>query len=190
MGHTGIARLCLVHRDYRTRTELAEKVREAPASIGRGGCHLKFVEGKEAMTEGFWLQNISSQPIVTWRGYAFENVCFNHISQIKKALEISGISTTQSAWTDVDKDDGGTQIDLIISRKDNVLNMCEMKFYSGLFQVDKKYDLLLRKRQSILREKISPKYAIFNTLVTTYGIENNEYRWSFDNVITMNDLFE
>ena len=39
MGHTGIARLCLVHRDYRTRTELAEEVREAPASIGRGGCH-------------------------------------------------------------------------------------------------------------------------------------------------------
>lgn len=39
MGHTGIARLCLAHWDYRTRTELAEKVREAPASIGRGGCH-------------------------------------------------------------------------------------------------------------------------------------------------------
>ena len=57
------------------------------------------------------------------------------------------------------------------------------------YTVDKKYDMLLRNRQSILSEKIAKKASIHNTLITTYGIKNNEYRWSFDNVVTMEDLF-
>lgn len=57
-------------------------------------------------------------------------------------------------------EEGGTQIDLIISRKDNVVNMCEIKFYSDLFAVDKNYDLLLRHRRSLLGEEI-PKKVLF-----------------------------
>ena len=38
VGHTGLARLCLARWYYRTRTKPAE-VREAPTSIGGGGCH-------------------------------------------------------------------------------------------------------------------------------------------------------
>ena len=41
MGHTGIARLCLAHWCYRTRTKPTE-VREAPTSTGGGGCHLSI----------------------------------------------------------------------------------------------------------------------------------------------------
>ncbi|MCR5099476.1 MAG: ATP-binding protein [Lachnospiraceae bacterium] len=152
--------------------------------------YLDFIENKEAMPDEFWLSNVTSQSIVTWRGYAFENVCFNHIGQIKNALGISGISTTQSAWTKMGDDDKGTQIDMIISRKDGIVNMCEMKYYSEELTVDKEYDLLLRHRQSLLYEKIPKKSAIHNTLVTTYGIKNNEYRWSFDNVITLEELFD
>ena len=58
--------------------------------------YLKFVENKSSIADGFWLQNIGAQPIITWRGYAFENVCFNHIPEIKQALGISGISSTES----------------------------------------------------------------------------------------------
>lgn len=152
--------------------------------------YLRFVENRDAMSEEFWKENVTSQPLTSWRGYAFENVCFLHTSQIKRALGISGISSTQSAWTKTGDDDPGAQIDLIISRRDNVINLCEMKFYSDLFEVDKKYDLQLRNRQGLLRKLVSPKSTIHNTLITTYGIKENEYRWSFDNVITMEDLFE
>ena len=95
------------------------------------------VENQDSLPDIFWQQNTTSQRINVWRGYSFENVCFNHIEQIKRALGISGVSTTHSAWTKMADEEHGTQIDLIISRKDNVTNMCEIKFYGGLFAVDK-----------------------------------------------------
>ena len=141
------------------------------------------------MQEDFWQQNVNAQPVISWRGYAFENVCFNHIKQIKEALGISGISSTQSAWTKTGGTEPGTQIDMLILRKDNVVNMCEMKFYGSEFTVDNQYDRLLRNRQSLLKEAVPKKSIVHNTLITTYGIKHNEYRWSFDNVIIMDDLF-
>ena len=95
----------------------------------------------------------------------------------------------QSAWTKTDGDTRGTQIDLLIVRKDIVVNMCELKFYSDIFTVDKDYDLILRNRRSLLEEDIPRKSTIHSTLITTYGIKENEYRWSFDNVVTMDSLF-
>ena len=151
--------------------------------------YLKFVANHNSLSEKFWQQNVTSQNIVTWRGYAFENVCFNHILQIKKALGISGISSSESAWTKIGENERGTQIDMIISRNDNVVNMCEIKFYSDIFVVDKDYDLVLRNRKGLLSDNIPKKSTIHTTLITTYGIKENEYRWSFDNVITMDDLF-
>ena len=65
-----------------------------------------------------------------------------------------------------------------------------MKYYSEGFNVDEDYDKILRHRQSLLYEIIPQKSSIHNTLITTFGIKNNEYRWSFDNVVTMDDLFE
>ena len=150
----------------------------------------KFVEHRDFMIDGFWQQNIDSQLVVSWRGYAFENVCFNHIPEIKRALGISGISSTESAWTKTGDDEKGTQIDMIIRRKDNVVNMCEMKFYSEEFAVDKDYDELLRHRQAVLYKNLPKKTTIHNTLITTYGIRDNEYKWSFERVITMDELFE
>lgn len=151
--------------------------------------YMKHVNNHRDLPDGFWQQNTTSQALVSWRGYAFENVCFNHIAQIKQALGISGISATQSAWTKPEDEEPGMQIDLIIARGDNVVNMCECKFYCTEFVVDKKYDLVLRKRQSILETMISAKSTVHRTLITTYGIKDNRYRWSFDNVITMEDLF-
>lgn len=150
---------------------------------------LKFVENRAVLPDAFWQQNTTSQNIVTWRGFAFENVCFEHIGQIKQALGISGIGTTQSAWEKSGGEEKGTQIDLLISRKDNVVNMCELKFYGDIFTVDKNYDLVLRNRRSILERSIPRKSTIHSTLITTYGIRENEYRWAFDNVVTIDELF-
>lgn len=81
------------------------------------------------MLDSFWLENLTSQTIITWRGFAFKNVCFNHVSQIKKALGISGVNTNQSLWSKRSDDTDGTQIDMIIERADNVVNMCEAKLF-------------------------------------------------------------
>ncbi len=151
--------------------------------------YLHFIDKKKNTSEDYWKQNIDSQQVVSWRGFAFENVCFNHIYQIKKALGISGVSSTQSAWSKRSDDEEGTQIDLLISRKDNVVNMCEIKYYSNEFTVNKDYYKILVNRQGILTKEISPKLSINNTLITTFGLAYNEYSGIFTNVITLDDLF-
>ena len=113
-----------------------------------------------------------------------------HIKQIKHALGISGVNTEQFAWTLRGNDETeGTQIDMLIKRKDNVINMCEMKFYSEEFSIDKTYHMKLVHRRNILEERIPRKMAIYNALITTYGLQHNEYFGDFVSVITLDDLF-
>ncbi len=151
--------------------------------------YLHFIDKKKNIPEDYWKQNIDSQQVVSWRGFAFENVCFNHICQIKKALGISGVASTESAWSKRSDDEEGTQIDLLISRRDNVVNMCEIKYYSNDFLVNKDYYKVLLNRQEILAKELSPKLSINNTLITTFGLAYNEYSGIFTNVITLDDLF-
>ena len=151
--------------------------------------YLRFVKNHELLDEDFFSNNVNSQSIASWRGYSFENVCFNHIKQIKYALGISGVSTKQYAWSIHDKNGEGAQIDLIIERKDNIVNMCEMKFYSDEFVVDKNYDRILRNRIELLRKYIPKKCGIHSIIVTTFGVKDNEYKWDFQNSLTIDDLF-
>ncbi len=149
--------------------------------------YLKFIYNKN-FGENFWSSGNTNQTLNIWRGLSFENLCLNHIDKIKDALKIGGVISTSSSWYYKDDEENG-QIDLLISRNDNVVNMCEIKFYSDSFKVDKNYYLKINRRDNVLRECISKKSAIHNTLITTYGIEKNEYSSIFQNVITLDDLF-
>ena len=151
--------------------------------------YLRFVKDRQGMNEYFWEQNVKSQPVTTWRGIAFENLCFNHIRQIKKALGIPGVASKQSAWSKRGDDIEGTQIDLLIDRNDNIMNMCELKFVSDDFSVNREYYKKIMHRQELLASEISRKTAIHSTLITTFGLTYNEYSGVFTNVITLDDLF-
>ena len=114
-----------------------------------------------------------------------------HIQQIKAALGIAGVSSEQSAWAvKGDDEKEGTQIDLLINRKDNVVNMCEMKFYGEEFTVTKSYERKLTHRQILLSEKVNRRTVIHPVLITTFGLTYNEYSGVFNHTITMDDLFE
>ena len=176
-------------------------VKYHPFGLSKRSVHYKLVDPfcifyhhfmKEIKTtnEKFWQQNNTSHSLSSWRGFAFENVCFNHIEQCKKALGISGVVTQTSAWSKRPDDEEGTQIDLLIIRDDNVINMCELKFYSGEYEVDKHYYKTLLTRESLLQKMVSPKVVIRSTLVTTFELKKNEYSSVFSNVILMDDLFE
>ena len=149
-----------------------------------------FMKNLKTTNEKFWQQNNTSQSLSSWRGFSFENVCFNHVEQCKKALGISGVVTQTSAWSKRPDDEEGTQIDLLIIRDDNVTNMCELKFYSGEYEVDKPYYKTLLTRESLLQKMVSPKVVIRSTLITTFELKKNEYSSVFSNVILMDDLFE
>lgn len=151
--------------------------------------YLHFINQQKKTDHNFWTHNQNNPAINSWRGFAFENVCFNHVEQIKRALGISGVRTSHSAWSKRKDDTDGTQIDLLIERDDHVINACEIKFYSSEFSIDKTYDRVLRNRMQLLTSEISPKVSVYNTLITTYGLHRNEYSDDFVQVVTMEDLF-
>ena len=126
----------------------------------------------------------------TWRGLAFEDVCFRHSTQIKAALGISGVQAEVFPWhTAAEGKSAGAQVDMLIDRADRVLNLCEMKFSQDNFSIDKDYDEKLRSRIATLTEKTSNKKNIQPTLVTTYGLKMNLYSNRFQRVVTMDELF-
>lgn len=152
--------------------------------------YLKFVHTRKEMDPEFWMHNVTSASINSWRGFAFEEICFNHVDKIKKALNILGVSSKQSGWAVIGDDDTeGGQIDLLIERKDNVVNMCEMKFYSELITISKAYHAKLVHRQNLLMKNLSRKTVVLPVLVTTEGLAYNEYSGIFQNVVIIDDLF-
>lgn len=151
--------------------------------------YLHFIDGERARSEHYWQEHLDSQRVVAWRGLAFENLCFNHVEQIKRALGVSGVRSTYSAWEVRGSEHGGAQIDLLLQRADNVVNACECKFYGGEFAVDKGYYQTLLGRHEQLAEALSRKTSVQPTLITTFGLRQNQYGWAFTNVITLDDLF-
>ncbi len=133
---------------------------------------------------------LSDATLASWMGLSFEDVCFTHIRQIKQALGIAGVSTRESLWSKRGDEDGpGTQIDMIIERKDNVIDVCEAKFVAGEFIVDKDYHLLLVRRKELIGELVPKRTTVRNVLICTNGLKKNEYRWDFAAVVTLDDLF-
>ena len=65
---------------------------------------------------------------VTMRSITFEQLCKDHIKQIKEKLGISGVLTQESSWfVQGDENEDGAQIDMIIDRDDRIINLCEIK---------------------------------------------------------------
>ena len=152
--------------------------------------YLKFVQGQTGIDPDFWMHNVASPSINAWRGIAFEELCFSHFRQIKSALDILGVSSRQSAL--VVKGDGeteGMQMDLLIDRKDNVLNVCEMKFVGADFEVDNDYDRKLRHRLQWMIDRMGRKYSLQMTLVTTFGLKYGMHSGIFQQVVTLDSLF-
>lgn len=151
--------------------------------------YLSFVEGNKTSDENFWQANIKSPQLTAWRGFSFETLCFYHIRQIKHALGISGVHTESSPWSSKQKNDGA-QIDMLIDRADNIINVCEMKFSEDEYTVTSSYDKQLRHKMTVFREETKCRKTLHLTLVTTFGLCFNEYAGSIQKAITMDDLFK
>ena len=154
--------------------------------------YYQFME-EETTDEHFWQNQMNTPKVNTWMGLAFERVCLEHIEKIKKSLGISGVQTEVNSWyCKADKEKGifGSQIDLLIVRKDQVINLCEMKYSSTEYTLDEKQDRSLQNKISDLKNLTGTKYAIFPTLITTYGLVENSFGNSIQSVVTMDSLFE
>lgn len=150
---------------------------------------LRFLDRKSNVDPHFWKNNYNSPLLNSWRGYAFEELCFAHIHKIKLALGVAGINTSQSPWVLRVDAKQQMQIDMLITRKDNVVNLCEIKFWKGKFTIDKSYDETLRERVLALSQLLTKRQTVHLTFITTFGITPNEYSGQVQSSITIDDLF-
>ena len=142
------------------------------------------------LLNGFMTENMTSNIMKSWRGVAFEELCWQHIGQIKQALGIAGVGSTISAWSVKGTDEtDGAQIDLVIARNDNVVNLCEMKFVGSEYVIDKEEEAKLRNRIETLKHTLSPKQTVHLTMVTTYGVAYGKHSGVVQRQVTLDDLF-
>jgi len=149
--------------------------------------HLKFMQSA-VPDKDYWLKMIDNPKYRAWSGYAFEQVCLGHSEQIKHALGISGVQTQTSSWKSTIAENGA-QIDLVIDRRDGIINLCEMKFSISLFRIDKKYDAVLRNKTASFRLETKTRKSVFITMITTFGLQQNAYSGNIQSEVTMDDLF-
>lgn len=125
----------------------------------------------------------------SWSGYAFENVCLLHYRQIRHALGISGITTIAATFhAKGDAQSEGAQIDLLIDRRDQSINLCEMKFSTGEFLLSKTVLEDFERKKRVFRQFTGTRKHLFSSLVTTYGVPERQ-RGLVDQVVVMDDLF-
>lgn len=152
--------------------------------------YLGFVRKNPSNNRTYWYDNQNSPKLNSWRGRAFEDVCFVHQMEVKAALGISGIQAEVYPWhTTAEGNAPGAQIDMLIDRADRVLNLCEMKFLQDDFAISKDYDEQLRRKIVRLQEETSGKRNVQVTLVTTFGLKKNMYSSRVQRVVTMDGLF-
>ncbi len=135
-----------------------------------------------------WSTFMTTPAYYSWRGNAFEIVCLDHVCQIKKALGISGIVSSEYSWRS-SHTDPGAQIDLIIDRRDDVINICEMKFSNEELEISADQERSLVHKRETFRTETRSKKALFLTLITANGLKSNEHSGIVQNVLTKDELF-
>lgn len=147
--------------------------------------YLKFIQNNRDSGAGTWQRLQAKQNYKIWTGFAFETLCLKHINQIKSALGVASVFTRNSSWFNTE-----AQIDLLIDRDDNIINVCEIKFYNDPFVIDKNYYLNLKNKLTAFKEASRTNKNIFLIMITSYGIKENKYsRELVQNSIQLTDLF-
>ncbi len=151
--------------------------------------YIRFIESTVPSTGPVWLNLGNQNNFKIWCGFTFETVCIKHVEQIKEALKIRGIHSTNGSWTSK-RTDEKVQIDLLIDRDDRVINLCEMKFYNAPFEIDKKSVENIQRKVSVFSSETKTKKNVFVTFISVYGIKKNMYSHQFiQNELTIDALF-
>lgn len=154
--------------------------------------YFKIVQENKRHDPCFWSKSIGSSLYNNWCGLAFERVCLAHIPQIKHALSIGGVTSNEYSWFARKTEDmSGAQIDLLLERSDETINICEIKYTSSgeYTMTEEEEQKVLNRRQRFFQDTRTTK-AIHLTLITTYGLTRNAHADIFQNVVTADDLFE
>lgn len=138
--------------------------------------HNRFISKNRSSGKGIWQKLSAGQSYRIWRGYAFESLCLRHLTEIKAALGIGGVYTEVSSYRLAGNDEQtGFQIDILLDRADNCINLCECKYHEADYVITKNYATQLRNRKAAFSSSTKTKKSVFTTLITNYPVVDNKY---------------
>lgn len=146
--------------------------------------YLKFV--KNGILSN-WTSTPDDPVCRTWFASAFELLCFYHIDYIKRALGISGVATEISSWR-YNGTEGGAQIDLVIDRRDDVINLCEIKFSRFQYAITSQYAEYLEERKELFRTVTKTRKSLRITMITLNGIKPGKYTDIISDDINLSEI--
>jgi len=152
--------------------------------------YFKFISQNLEGDTNFWSANYNTSVHNSWAGLAYEMVCLQHLEQIKTALGISGVICHAHSWMYKSESDKGAQIDLLIDRADDIINLCEIKYSKDKFTIDEEEDEKLRHRESVFVRETQTTKTIHTTMITTYGLVDGGHAFDIHSQVTMKDLFD
>ncbi|HQS93152.1 MAG TPA: ATP-binding protein [Alphaproteobacteria bacterium] len=153
-----------------------------------------LVQGKE-LPKGadYWARILKTPQWYPWAGYSFETICYKHVDKIITALGLNGIGCFVSHWSykgDPKQKEDGAQIDLILDRDDNAISLCEIKYTTHPFVIDKTYARNLLHKIDAFEKNLNQPKQLFLTLISASGLKKNA--WSEDlihHTVELKDLF-
>ncbi len=152
--------------------------------------YIRFIKDSKNDVSNYWMTMIDSPKYRAWSGYAFEQVCMSHVLQVKKALGISGVQSSVSSWR-AKSGKGKVQVDLLIDRRDQIVNLFEIKFSINPYTITKKYAEELRNKLALFKSETKTRKSVFLAMITTFGIKENQYSGGLvQNSLQMDDLFQ
>ena len=97
-------------------------------------------------------------------------------------MGIQGIISNEYSWQfKGNTNTAGAQIDLLIDRNDNCINLIEAKFHAAIFEMSKAEAAQIEEKINVFKSQTRTQKNIFLTLITAAGTRKNEH---FLNVVT------
>lgn len=153
--------------------------------------HWVYPMQNKRFASDYWVKQTQKAAYYAWSGFAFEALCSKHIDNIVHALKISSAETI-SSWRYIPRKhlETGAQIDLVIDRADDAITICEIKYTSGMFVIDKSYADALKRKIEIFKSVTNTTKQIFLILICSDGLKKNKYYDELvSNYLSLNDLF-
>jgi uncharacterized protein len=107
-------------------------------------------------------------------------------------LSIAGIYAEASTFYQKGQgSEQGVQIDLLLDRNDNTINLFEIKFYADPYLFTKAKADAFRTKRALFQNYSQTRKHIFLSFLSVYGIIENEHSLGLvDNSIVLDALFE
>ena len=149
--------------------------------------YLTFIERAE-VEQQYWSHHINTPEVNSWMGLTYERICMAHIQQIKHSLHLDTISTLSYSWRSKSSTPA-EPIDIIIERADKIINICEVKYCQGEYNLDKDEYERINKRKNAFIQETGLRHVPWLTMITTEGVARGKYSEMIQTQVTLDDLF-